>query len=138
VTRFGLWRTVLAALTVGAAGAVTLGLAMTEGSSYPALLPGLMTLSIGDGVVFTATFIAAATGVADRQQGVASGLASTGSGIGAALGLAILVLIASRSMGGDGSPVVTAEGIRSAVFAVAAGIILTLVVVAALRPHARL
>jgi MFS family permease len=132
VTRFGLRRTLVAALAIGAVGAAALGLAMTEHSSYLALVPGLVALSTGDGIVFTAMFIAAATGVTDRQQGVASGLASTGSGVGAALGLAILVLIANR--GGDGAPVATADGIRTAVFSVAVGIALTLLVAATLRP----
>ncbi|MEU8607637.1 MFS transporter [Actinoplanes sp. NPDC048791] len=121
VTRFGLRRTLVAALVVGAAGAAALGLAMTGDSSYAALLPGLVALSIGDGVVFTAMFIAAATGVSDREQGIASGLASTGSGIGAALGLAVLVLVAQH-------------GIRAAVLTVAAGIVLTMLVAGALRP----
>jgi EmrB/QacA subfamily drug resistance transporter len=139
VTRFGLRRTLVAALAVGAVGAAALGLAMTDDSSYSALIPGLVALSIGDGVVFTAMFIAAATGVADRQQGVASGLASTGSGVGAALGLAILVLVANHGAGdngGEGPPVATAEGIRTAVLAVAIGIVLTLLVASALRPAA--
>jgi EmrB/QacA subfamily drug resistance transporter len=139
VTRFGLRRTLVAALAVGAAGAGALGLAMTEDSSYPALIPGLVALSVGDGVVFTAMFITAATSVPDRQQGLASGLASTGSGVGAAFGLAILVLIANRGagdMGGDGPPVATAEGIRAAVLAVAVGIVLTLLVASTLRPAA--
>jgi MFS family permease len=139
VTRFGLRRTLVAALAVGAVGAGALGLAMTEDSSYPALIPGLVALSIGDGVVFTAMFIAAATGVPDRQQGVASGLASTGSGVGAAFGLAILVLIANHGAGdtgGDGPQVATAEGIRTAVLTVAAGIVLTLLVASTLRPAA--
>ncbi|MEU8228639.1 MFS transporter [Actinoplanes sp. NPDC048967] len=121
VTRFGLRRTLVAALVVGAAGAAALGLAMTGDSSYAALLPGLVAISIGDGVVFTAMFIAAATGVSDREQGIASGLASTGSGIGAALGLAVLVLVAQH-------------GIRAAVLTVAAGIVLTMLVAGALRP----
>jgi hypothetical protein len=40
-------------------------------------------------------FIAAATGVTDRQQGVASGIVSSSSGVGAAVGLAILVMLAN-------------------------------------------
>ncbi|WP_433718404.1 MFS transporter [Actinoplanes sp. CA-051413] len=123
VTRFGLRRTLVAALVVGAAGAAALGLAMTRDSSYAALLPGLVALSIGDGVVFTAMFIAVATGVSDREQGIASGLASTGSGVGAALGLAVLVLVAQHS-------------IRAAVLTVAAGIVLTMLVAWVLRPAA--
>ena len=76
-TRFGLRRTLVAALTIGALGALALGLAMSPNGSYAALIPGLILLSIGDGVVFTTMFIAAGTGVADREQGIASGIAST-------------------------------------------------------------
>jgi MFS family permease len=139
VTRFGLRRTLVAALAVGAVGAGALGLAMTEDSSYPALIPGLVALSIGDGVVFTAMFITAATGVPDRRQGVASGLASTGSGVGAAFGLAILVLVANQGAGdtgGEGPSVATAEGIRAAVLTVAVGIVLMLLVASTLRAAA--
>jgi MFS family permease len=115
VTRFGMRRTLVAALAVGAVGAGALGLAMTEDTSYPALIPGLVALSIGDDVVFTAMFIAAATGVPGRQPRVASGLASTGSGVGAAFGLAILVLIANHGAGdtgGDGPPARHRDPIR--------------------------
>jgi MFS family permease len=84
VTRFGLRRTLAAALAVGALGAVALGLAISPNGTYIELIPGLVALSIGDGVVFTTMFIAAATGTSDRQQGIASGIASTGSGAGAA------------------------------------------------------
>ena len=69
VTRCGLKPTLLAALAGGAAGALLVGLAMSPTGSYLALVPGLILLSIGDGVVFTATFIAAGIGVADREQG---------------------------------------------------------------------
>jgi MFS family permease len=87
VTRFGLRRTLAAALAAGALGAVALGLAISPNGTYIELIPGLVALSIGDGVVFTAMFIAAATGIPGRQQGTASGIASTASGAGAAVGL---------------------------------------------------
>jgi MFS family permease len=66
-TRFGLRPTLVAALAVGALGAVALGLAMSPDSSYTALVPGLVALSLADGVVFTTMFIAAAAGVSDRR-----------------------------------------------------------------------
>ncbi|WP_405597104.1 MFS transporter [Streptomyces sp. NBC_01410] len=131
VTRFGLRRTLAAALAVGALGALALGLAISPNGSYAELVPGLVALSIGDGVVFTTMFIAAATGVPDRQQGIASGIASTGSGAGAAVGLAILVLVATAGLdglSGEQLRVATADGIRSALFVVAGGIALTFLV----------
>jgi MFS family permease len=137
VTRFGLRPTLVVALGIGAVGAAALGLAAAPDSSYAALVPGLIVISIGDGVVFTAMFITAATGVPGRQQGVACGFASTGYGVGAAFGLAILVLIANHGAGdtgGDGPPVTAAEGIRIAVLTVAVGIVLTPLVASTVRP----
>ncbi|MFI7355753.1 MFS transporter [Streptomyces avidinii] len=139
VTRFGLRRTLLGALAVGVLGAVLLGIAVTHDGSYAELVPGLVALSAGDGIVFTGMFIAAGTGVADRDQGIASGIASTGSGMGAAVGLALLVLVQTAGLGGlTGEPLrdATAQGIGDALFAVAAGIALTFLVVL-FRPEGR-
>jgi MFS family permease len=105
-TRFGLRRTLVVALVLGGAGAAALGLTMSPDASYAPLIPGLIALSLGDGVVFTAMFIAAGTGVADRDQGVAVAIASTGAGVGGAVGLALLVLIES----GGGNPVLVVAG----------------------------
>ena len=136
VTRFGIKRTLATALTLGAIGAVAVGLAMSPDGSYTTLIPGLVAVSIGDGIVFTTMFIAAATGVTDREQGVASGIVSTGSGIGAAIGLAILVLVANsgtEGLLGEGLRVATAEGIRTTTFVIAVGIVVTLLVALNLR-----
>jgi MFS family permease len=142
VTRWGLRRTLAGALGVGSVGALVLGLAMSPDASYAALVPGLVLLSIGDGVVFTAMFIAAGTGVADGEQGVASGIASTASGIGAAVGLALLVLVANagtEGLTGDALRTATADGLSTAVLVVAAGIavmaLLALTLRAELRPR---
>ncbi|MFC5264680.1 MFS transporter [Kribbella qitaiheensis] len=126
VTRLGLKRTLIVALAIGAAGAVGLGLAMTPDNRYAALVPGLIAVSIGDGIVFTAMFIAASTGVSANHQGVASSIASTGSGIGAVIGLAILVLIAN-------SGIDAAAGIRTAVLVISGGILLTVLIAWQLR-----
>src|SRR5262249_3579859 len=104
VTRFGLKTTLVTALAIGAAGAAALGLSLTPDGSYAALIPGLIAVSVGDGVVFTTMFIAAATGVTNRQQGVGSGIVSTSSGIGAVVGLALLVLLATAGPARQGRP----------------------------------
>jgi MFS family permease len=140
VTRFGIKRTLVTALTVGAIGAVAVGLAVSPDGSYIMLIPGLIALSIGDGVVFTTMFIAASTGVTDREQGVASGIVSTSSGIGAVVGLAVLVLVANSGSEGlvdEGLRIATAQGIRAAAFAIAGGIVLTLLVALNLRTGPR-
>ncbi|WP_410789563.1 MFS transporter [Kribbella sp. C-35] len=136
VTRFGLRRTLLAALVIGSVGAVALGLGMSAGGSYVALVPGLVLVSVGDGAVFTMMFIAATTGVSDRMQGVASGVVSTSSGIGASVGLALLVLVANAhtsGLVGDELRAAAAEGIRTTVFVIGAGILLTLLFALRLR-----
>jgi MFS family permease len=134
-TRLGVRNTLLASLAIGAAGAGALGLAISPDASYAALIPGLVALSIGDGIVFTAMFIAAGTGVPDREQGVASGAASTATQAGAAVGLALLVLVANAGtsgLTGDDLRVATSDGIATAALVVAAGILATAVVTLAL------
>jgi MFS family permease len=126
VTRIGMRRAMLGALAVGAAGAALLGLTLTPDGTYAWLVPGLVAVSLGDGMVFTTMYIAAATGVTDRQQGVASGIVTTASGVGAAIGLAVLVLVANAGARGlTDEELRTATGIRTAVLTIAAGIVVT-------------
>jgi EmrB/QacA subfamily drug resistance transporter len=137
VTRWGLRPTLVVALTIGALGALALGLAMSPDGSYPALIPGLILISVGDGVAFTAIFIAAGTGVDDREQGVASGIASTSTSIGAAVGLALLVLVSAAGTGGlagESLRAETANGLSTAVLVIAGGIAATALLALNLRP----
>jgi MFS family permease len=136
VTARGLRTTLVGALVTGVIGALALGLAMSPDGTYAALIPGLILVSVADGVAFTATFIAAGTGVDDGEHGVASAITSTASGVGASVGLAALVLIANAGtdgLGGEALRVATADGIATAVLAVAGGIALTLLVALNLR-----
>lgn len=133
VSGLGLRATMMGALSIGAAGALVLGLTLKVGTSFIALVPGLVAVSVGDGAMFTAIFIAAATGVADRQQGVASGIVSTGQGVGASVGLALLVLIANTmtsELAGEELRAASAKGIARSVFAIGGGIVFTLLIVA--------
>jgi len=120
-TRFGLRATLAVSLAVATVGAVAIALTMSADASYAALIPGLILLSIGDGVVYTAMFIAAGTGVAERDQGVASGIASTGTQVGSVVGLAVLVAVANSG------------GLRTGTLVAAAGIALTILVALNLR-----
>ncbi|MEV4539696.1 MFS transporter [Asanoa sp. NPDC049518] len=139
-TRWGLRPTLVVALAIGAVGAVALGLAMSPDAAYAGLIPGLVLTSVGDGIAFTMIFIAAGTGVADREQGVASGIASTSTSIGAAVGLALLVLVAAagtEGLAGESLRVETAAGLRTAVFVIAVGIGATALLALNLRPGPR-
>ena len=138
-THFGLRTTLVSALSLGAVGAVAISLAIAPEGTYLGLVPGLIALSSADGIVFTVLFIAAGTGVEDRHQGVASALASTGAGIGAAVGLALLVLIANAGtdgLAGGELRVAMAEGLSDAVLVVSAGIVMTVLVALSSRPRA--
>jgi hypothetical protein len=82
-------------------------------------------------------FIAAGVGVSDREQGIASGIASTGSGVSAAIGLAVLVLVANWRIGGltgEELRVASADGLSAAVLVIAAGIAVMVLVVLSLSP----
>jgi EmrB/QacA subfamily drug resistance transporter len=140
VTLCGLRPTLIGALAVGALGAAMLGLGMSADGSYWALVPGLILISTGDGTVFTTMFISAGTGVADGEQGIASGIASTSTSIGAAVGLALLVLVANsgtNGLAGEELRIATADGLSAAVLVVAAGIAVTALVALNLRPDSR-
>jgi hypothetical protein len=65
--------------------------------------------------------------VPDRQQGVASGIVSTASGIGAVAGLAVLVIIANLETAGlrdELLRVATAEGIARVAYTIACGVMM--------------
>lgn len=132
-TALGLRTTMILALCVGALGALAIGVVITPHTTFMALVPGLVAVSIGDGALFTAMFIAAATGVPDRQQGVTSGIVSTGSGIGAVIGLAVLVVITNlgtEELEAEALRTAIAQGISRAAHAIGCGIALMLLIVA--------
>ncbi|MFI6515475.1 MFS transporter [Spirillospora sp. NPDC050679] len=127
----------IAALAAGGLGATVLGATLTTGGSYAALLPGLIILGVGQGAGYTLMFGAATAGTPTHQQGVASAVASTAQQTGGAVGLAVLVAIANHGTGGlTGAALrtATADGLRTAVFAAAAGIALTALVAAGFSP----
>jgi MFS family permease len=130
-TALGLRFTMITGLAIGVLGALGIGLAISPNASFLAFLPGLIAVSIGDGVIFTTMFIAAATGVSDRQQGVASGIVSTASGIGAAVGLALLVIIANlwtEGLRDEPLRVATAAGTARVAYTIACGVMLMLII----------
>jgi EmrB/QacA subfamily drug resistance transporter len=135
-TRFGLPATMIVALMLGVAGASALAVTVSPDASFFALAPGLIMVSVADGIIFTAMFIAAATGVPDHQQGVASGIVSTASGIGAVVGLAMLVLVANggtEGLTGEALRIATSDGIARAATAIACGVMLMLFIVLGFR-----
>jgi sugar phosphate permease len=65
-------------------------------------------------------FVAASSGVAPDEQGVASALATTAQQIGGAIGLAALIAVANAGLTTDAALPAVAAGLRSALW-IAAG-----------------
>ncbi|SEH03279.1 drug resistance transporter, EmrB/QacA subfamily [Nonomuraea solani] len=119
--RIGMRSTLLIGTAGGAVGAALVAFGVSADGSYANVLPGIVIMGIGQGLTWTGMWIAAATGVAGREQGVASGMASTALQVGSALGLAVLV-----AAGGVGAATgaALATGLRTAVFLSALGMLL--------------
>lgn len=92
--RFGARRSVTAGLVVLAAGHMWLAVA-PDGTGYlVGVLPGLLLVATGVALSFTPTTMVVASAVPDVHAGLASGLASSATQVGAALGTAVLTSIA--------------------------------------------
>lgn len=121
--RAGVRPTLLGSFVVGSLATAALGFGMSTEASYVSLLPALLVLNVCQGIVFTTMFGAASTGVPGQDQGIASGIVSTGQQIGSAVGLAVLVGVANSATDGPSAEAVS-DGLRTAVFATAGGIAL--------------
>ncbi|TCN39359.1 putative MFS family arabinose efflux permease [Kribbella orskensis] len=107
VNRFGNGRVVFGGFTFAAA-AYALFLPLGADWSYAAMLPTLILLGLAFALAYGPLTIAATDGVAEEEQGLASGVLTTSFQFGSALGLAVVaaVLAAADDL--------TVEGFRSA------------------------
>ncbi|MGW4109806.1 MFS transporter [Actinosynnema sp. NPDC004786] len=116
-------------MAIGIVGTAAIAYGMGDsGGSYLAVLPGVALYGIGQGITWTGMWIAAASGVAGGEQGVASAMTSTAMQVGTAVGLAVLVAVADPGLIGF-----TTGTLRSAVYVAAIGILLGILVSFALR-----
>ncbi|MBT2207116.1 MULTISPECIES: MFS transporter [Actinomadura] len=130
-TRIGLRATLLTGFTVGAAGTAGMAAGFGADAGYGLLVPGLIVSGVGQGVVWTAMWIAAATGTAAHEQGVANGVNSTALNIGNAIGLAVFTALADIGTGGrtgEALRTATAHGELIVVLLTAAGMVVGLLV----------
>ena len=93
--RLGLRNTLVYGQLAGAVGIGLVCWALPTGVGFWSLLPGIFILSIGQGMTWTAMWVAAGLGIRPAEQGVAAGMASTSQQVGGALGLAVLVSVAN-------------------------------------------
>ncbi len=85
----------IAGIGLIAMGVFILSLSQANSSYLTHLLPAFVILAVGDGLAFVAGTVAATTGVAPEDSGLASGLVNTSQQVGGALGLAALSVAAS-------------------------------------------
>ncbi len=95
IARFGP-APVLAAGCLALAGGLLVWARAATGDGYvDGVLPALLTTAPGLGIVFVAVTVAATSGVAQHQSGLASGLVNSTQQVGTALGIAVLVALSS-------------------------------------------
>jgi EmrB/QacA subfamily drug resistance transporter len=121
---------IVAGLLVIGAGALALAAAPDHAGYAGDLLPGLLALGFGVGLVFPAASVTGMARVHGDQAGLASGVMSTAHELGAALGVAVLSAIAA----GKALPLGYQDGFIAASLAAAALAVLALFAVPAIRP----
>ena len=84
-------------LAVCAAAAALLSMAPAAAQFATDVLPGLIALGLGIGMVFVPVSVTSMAGIPASHAGVASGFLMTGHEIGAALGVAVLSAVASTA-----------------------------------------
>jgi EmrB/QacA subfamily drug resistance transporter len=93
--RFGAKRTLLAGLALVAAGLLVFRSAPVNASYVTDLLPVMLLLGVGAGLVFPALMTLAMSAATPEDSGLASGLVNTTQQVGGALGLAVLATLAT-------------------------------------------
>jgi EmrB/QacA subfamily drug resistance transporter len=139
--RIGTRPVVVLGTVISAGGLYWLSRVPVDGSYLSDILPGLLTVSIGMGGVFTGLTTAANAGIDQDKAGLAAGLLNTGQQLGAALGLAILSAVATAQTksvlsAGDGLAQAATHGYQRALM-VGAFIVLAATAVALLTPNSR-
>jgi MFS family permease len=95
VMRFGIKPPLLAGLSLMTLALLLFARAPVDGSFVVDVLPATVAIGLGAGIAFNPILLAAMSGVAPQEAGLASGVVNTSFMMGGALGLAILASLAS-------------------------------------------
>jgi EmrB/QacA subfamily drug resistance transporter len=133
VLRFGVKIPLLAGLLFYIGALLLFSRAPVDGNYWTDVLPGMLLLGVGGGITFNPILLAAMSGVAPTEAGLASGVVNTSFMMGGALGLAVLASVAasrteSLSNSGEGTLAALNGGYHvafmvGAIFAVLAGVV---------------
>jgi EmrB/QacA subfamily drug resistance transporter len=114
VTKVGFKPVLATGMALIAAGLLWFSQISPDGTFLADILGPSLLAAVGLGFAFVPVTIAAVSGVADREQGLASGLINTSQQVGGALGLAVLAAIANSEIGTSRDPGVLTDGFASA------------------------
>jgi len=140
VDRLGTATVILGGATAFVAG-YALFLRLDASPSYSlVILPTMLLIGIGFALCFPSLNMQATDGVADHEQGLASGLVQTSFQIGGAIGISVVTAVVSSQTGGATDAASMLDGFRPAIGVVSgiavAGLIVALTGVLGLRREA--
>jgi EmrB/QacA subfamily drug resistance transporter len=101
VQRVGVKRLLVVGMTLQTIGLILFGGVATHGTYLGDMLAPSLLVAMGIGLSFVPATIAAVSGVAPAEAGLASGLVNTARLVGGALGLAVLAAIATAQTKSD-------------------------------------
>jgi MFS family permease len=137
VTRLGVKPVLATGMGLLSLGLLYFTQVSVDGTYVSDLLPGFLLIGVGLGFSFVPVSIAALAGIQQHEAGLASGLINTSQQIGGALGLAVLVTVATSYTndllsGGTQPPEALTSGFTRAFWVGAAvafvGVVTTLIV----------
>jgi EmrB/QacA subfamily drug resistance transporter len=125
----------VAGLVLMGGGALLLSAVSARSGYLTGVLPGLLLVGAGTGVVFPAASVTALSDADDDRAGVASGLLTTAHDVGAALGVAVFSAVATVQVSaGAGFAVGYRDGFIVAAAIAAAVAVIALLALPAVRP----
>ncbi len=140
MARFGAKPTLIAGLALVAAGLLVFRGAPVNAAYVSDLLPAMLLLGVGAGLVFPALMTLAMSEARPEDSGLASGLVNTTQQVGGALGLAVLATLSTTRTGsllsqGASNAAALTDGYHLA-FTIAAGLVLAAIAIGVvfLRP----
>jgi sugar phosphate permease len=103
IGRTGAWPLIAGGASLSAAGAALLSTTDPTDTYAAGILPALVLSGLGFGLMFVSVVIVAMKGAQPQEAGVISGLTSTMQQVGGAVGVAVLISVATTGHGADTS-----------------------------------